>query len=200
MTSPNLTVRTYQASYSATWSETQTRISAAQLRSLAVHPHSQNSIRELSWDAFQRQCPAEATRPPTATVVAQIAEGHAWRIARVRIGQAAFRQQLIDRYGTACAMTGPCPAGALEAAHLYSYASSGRHQNGGGFLLRRDLHRLFDSGEIAVKADTGTIDLTRELRTFDSYSQLQGSVLLVDLSTRQRDWLTVHWRQFRSQS
>lgn len=70
---------------------------------------------------------------------------------RVRVGQAEFRLRLLARYGNVCAFSGPSPTAALEAAHLYSYAAEGRHHDDGGFLLRRDLHRLFDLGLLAVE-------------------------------------------------
>ena len=78
------------------------------------------------------------------------ANGHRQTLTRVRIGQAAFRKQLLDQFGEVCALTGPCPAEVLEAGHLYSYSKLGRHHKHGGLLLRRDVHALFDRGRLAV--------------------------------------------------
>ena len=64
---------------------------------------------------------------------------------------------------------GPAPAEVLEACHLYSYAEIGRHDIEGGLLLRRDLHRLFDQGLLAVTPD-GTIDVGESLKPYDLYS------------------------------
>lgn len=61
----------------------------------------------------------------------------------------------------------------LEAAHLYRYADSGRHHDDGGFLLRRDVHRLFDLGHIAVDPRTMRIDIGDDLLPFDDYARLQ---------------------------
>lgn len=125
-----------------------------------------------------------------------IAGGHAVRQVSVRIGQPAFRAELVRKYGLVCAFTGPAPAEALEACHLYSYAEVGRHRADGGLLLRRDLHRLFDQGLLAVRAD-GTVDVCDALKGYELYAALHGESLQVSITSRQRAWLAAHWAEFR---
>jgi hypothetical protein len=121
--------------------------------------------------------------------------GHREALVRARIGQASFRQMLLDRYGEQCAFTGPTPLAALEAAHLYRYADLGRHDDHGGLLLRRDLHRLFDLGYIAVDSRS-TISVDRQLRPYPLYAELHGKPLKVATSARQRAWLAEHWHMY----
>nr|WP_231707905.1 HNH endonuclease [Arthrobacter caoxuetaonis] len=123
--------------------------------------------------------------------------GHTSALVRVRKGQTLFRKSLIDRYGTICAFTGRCPLEVLEAAHLYSYASVGEHHEHGGLLLRRDLHRLFDRGKLAVHPRSLVIDIAVELHSYPLYQQLHGTKLQVSVNASQREWLGEHWKQHR---
>jgi predicted restriction endonuclease len=133
---------------------------------------------------------------PTITHSQIIASGHTTRQVSVRIGQPAFRAELVRKYGAVCAFSGPAPAEALEACHLYSYAEVGRHDIEGGLLLRRDLHRLFDQGLLAITAD-GTIDVGDSLQPYDLYFTLHGQQLKVGTTVRQREWLALHWDEWR---
>ena len=122
----------------------------------------------------------------------QILGGHGERVVRVRMGQAAFRSKLLASYGPVCAFTGPTPPAALEAAHLYSYAKIGVHHDQGGLLIRRDLHRLFDAGLLAVNPETVRVDVSPELGIYKSYTLLHDDELRVELTSRQREWLAAH--------
>jgi predicted restriction endonuclease len=117
----------------------------------------------------------------------------------VRIGQPVFRAHLIKKYGSQCAFSGSAPAEVLEACHLYSYAEIGRHDIEGGLLLRRDLHRLFDQGLLAVEAD-GKIDVADPLKSYELYAALHGQRLKVTTTGGQRDWLALHWTEWRSRA
>jgi predicted restriction endonuclease len=87
----------------------------------------------------------------------------------------------------------------LEACHLYSYAEIGRHEADGGLLLRRDLHRLFDRGLLAVTED-GTVDVADSLTPYPLYAALHGQPLLVMPTVRQKAWLAAHWAEWRTGS
>jgi hypothetical protein len=163
-------------------------------------PYSQNSIRRIDWNQFAYAL--EAVAGPVALAPVTIAQeqiiggGHTVRQVSVRIGQPAFRAELMKKHGAVCAFTGPTPAEALEACHLYSYAEIGRHDVQGGLLLRRDLHRLFDQGLLAVAKD-GTIDVADSLKPYELYALLQDRPLNVSTTSRQRDWLAQHWAEWR---
>ena len=90
-------------------------------------------------------------------------------------------------------MTGPAPQAALEAAHLYRYADHARHEAGGGLLLRRDIHTLFDAGLITV--DNGTVRIHPSLGDFPAYRILDGSALLCRTGPAEDRWLAAHHRQ-----
>lgn len=103
-----------------------------------------------------------------------------------REGQPGFRKALDDAYGR-CAITQTTTPSVLEAAHIRAY--KGIHTNliTNGMLLRRDIHRLFDSHRITVviesdnyivRADPGLQD--------EEYRKLDGKRLRVPQLERDR--------------
>lgn len=193
-------VRTYRTDHAAGWVDLVGALSGAELRQLCVKPRSQLSIRPLDWERFvgavRTSCPDLPLTAATA-VADRIRHGHTEATVRVRIGQSDFRRHLLAKYGNVCAFSGPSPSAALEAAHLYSYAAEGKHHDDGGFLLRRDLHRLFDLGLIARAPSSGRLELTEELHKYPDYLPLQGSELHIPVSPVHQRFLDRHWRQHR---
>jgi hypothetical protein len=131
-----------------------------------------------------------------STVAGGHREAHVW----VRIRQGAFRRGLLVATGPVCAFTGRAPSEALEAAHLYSYARLGEHREYGGLLMRRDLHRLFDLGFLAVNPRTLAIDVAASLDDYPAYTALRGRQLAVSPKKRQIGWLREHWGEHRTES
>ncbi len=82
-----------------------------------------------------------------------IGGGHRIVLGKVRIGQQRFREEMLARFGSNCAICGPLPPAALEAAHLYRFADQPQHRLDGGLLLRRDLHALFDRYLLLIDPD-----------------------------------------------
>ena len=199
-------VKTYTSRHDAAWFDLSGVISGAELRLMSIKgnkapaPKSQLAIRALDWNLLAQTLHERGHGKAVAQIETRgpsIPGGHAIRKVRVRRGQGQFRNKLREKYGDACAMTGPSPKATLEAAHLYSYAKIGEHHDHGGLLLRRDIHSLFDRGDIAVHPGTGVLSVTEELLVFPTYAALQGQRIQVDLASAQRDWLKAHWKQHR---
>jgi HNH endonuclease len=72
---------------------------------------------------------------------------------RPRLGQGTFRALITDTYERRCAVTGEKALPVLDAAHIRSVKTGGRHLVENGLLLRSDVHRLFDSGYVTVTPD-----------------------------------------------
>ncbi|MEU5420760.1 HNH endonuclease signature motif containing protein [Streptomyces sp. NPDC020667] len=194
-------VTAYRSSHAAAWVDMPGILDGRTLRQLCDSPGSQLSMRPMHWEVLREAI--ARTGAPTTVQIADTAHraihgGHRQAVVRARVGQAAFRRQLLETLGEVCAFTGPAPAAALEAAHLYSYATSGEHHSEGGLLLRRDIHRLFDLGLIAVNPATLTADVAGRLRPFPVYAALHGSSLTVPLKARHRTWLEAHWAFHRT--
>lgn len=196
-------VTTYRSRHDAAWVDLDGVFTGAELRQLCVSPKAQLSIRPLRWDAFTAALVGKGQQAP-GTEVAQVEDraaslkgGHVEVRARARLGQGDFRKRLLSRYGNTCAITGQAPAEVLEAAHLYSYAEVGQHDEHGGLLLRRDIHRLFDRGALAVDPESLVVSVDESLSAYREYARLEGEGLQVETSASQRKWLARHWQQHR---
>ncbi|WP_328735454.1 HNH endonuclease [Streptomyces bobili] len=196
-------VTTYRSRHGRTWIDGRGLLSGAQLRALCDSPNSQLSMRPARWEKLrdallateQADAVADLSKPYKRVV---IPGGHRFAKVRARVGQAAFRAALLRDQGEVCAISGPAPADVLEAAHLYSYAESGEHHDFGGLLLRRDLHRLFDNGRIAVDPETDLLDTDPGLDAYPAYAELHGKPLAFSLRSEHRVWLAAHWNTHRA--
>lgn len=193
-------VMTYRSIHDAGWVDLEGRLDGATLRSLCHSPKSVHSIRRLNWDRFAAAIGEVSNRTELGRLVRRsgITGGHVRVTVRVRKGQRSFRRRLLEEQGAVCAFTGSMPEPVLEAGHLYSYADVGEHHDHGGLLLRRDVHRLFDNGDLAIDPGTGKISISERLMPYSVYASLMDARLRVPVSQRQRAWLHVHWETHRS--
>ncbi|MFD7301144.1 HNH endonuclease [Streptomyces pharetrae] len=193
-------VVTYRSRHAAAWVDMPGVLTGDEVRGLCDKPKTQHSIRSMRWEKLRDAI--AATGAPTTIDIADSAQraisgGHKRVTVRARVGQAAFRLQLLKAQGETCAFTGPQPAAVLEAAHLYSYAATGEHHDSGGLLLRRDIHRLFDLGLIAVHPKTTTLDVAARLAGYPLYAALHGVEPTVRIRPKHRPWLIAHWALHR---
>ena len=197
------TVTEYRSRHDAAWTSLENLLSGADLRLLCTSPKSQLSMRSLRWDAFQEAIAAKGAARAIERVAHRapdfaLPQGQHWETVRVRRGQRQFREHLLNAQGERCAFTGEAPARVLEAGHLYSYAELGVHHEHGGLLLRRDIHRLFDDGWLAVDPETLKVDVVDELAAFPQYASLQERRLQTRPLRPQIEWLARHWAEHRA--
>ena len=187
-------VITYRSNHAESWIDLEGILDGPTLRSLCVSPKNQNSFRPLRVNDFRQAISAKTPGDVlhiVDSVSNQIAGGHKTQVVRVRLGQAAFRSKLLAEYKEVCAFSGPVPAAALDACHLYRYADVGVHEDQGGLLLRKDLHHLFDAGLITVDPN-GRLALHAKIASFPAYAPLHQSVIQVSPTNKQRRWLAEH--------
>lgn len=198
--SKRVEVTEYTSHHGNAWVDLSGLVPGGVLRSVCASPKSQLSLRPLDWEKFKAAV-AAAGGPELLTVVEAASKmavgGHTTANVRVRLGQSAFRKSLLDSMGPICIFTGECPPAVLEAAHLYSFAKVGEHHEHGGFLMRRDLHRLFDLGLLAVQPKTLTVDVSNTLAGFPPYSGLAGQPLRFKVKEAQIQWIREHWQEHR---
>ncbi len=84
-------------------------------------------------------------------------------LAKVRLGQAAFRVLVTDAYERKCAISAEKTLPVLEAVHIKAYAESGPHLISNALLLRSDLHKLFDSGYLTITKDL-RVEVSRRIK------------------------------------
>lgn len=201
----------YKARYDAAWTSMDGILGERELRSLAVHTGDINAMRPLNWLAFQQSLiekqlgravdrvtsRVDLVWQPASGAGVDAPQGFTTALVRVRKGQRQFREKLLTAQGSVCAFTGAAPERVLEAGHLYSYAQLGTHFEHGGLMLRRDVHRLFDDGMLAVEPSRLRIDVAPDLATYHQYAPLHGQPLRLELRSEQVDWLGKHWDEHR---
>ena len=194
-------ITVYRSRHDAAWVDAQGVLIGRELRAICDAPGSQHSIRALRWRAFVAALSARGFSADAASDVDERASsahgGHRSVRTRVRTGQGRFRQTTLRRYGEVCAFTGRTPAAALDAAHLYSYAAVGSHLDRGGLMVRKDIHRLFDNGDLAINPEGLTIDVRGPVDGYPLYGQLHGRPLEITLRGKQIEWIREHWAQHR---
>lgn len=129
---------------------------------------------------FARIAP-EVSRQSLELGVAERPVGRQY-LATARLGQGAFRVQVLDAYQRRCAATGAKALPTLQAAHIRPYADSGPNRTHNGILLRADLHALFDHGYLTVTPELKIEVSPRIKQDFDNgreYYPLHGKRLLV---------------------
>ena len=189
-------VSTYRSIHESSWIDLNGELTGGELRSLCYQPKSQHAIREFNWSEFQLAIREDLQRSVARIITLSskpIIGGHVTRLVRVRRGQREFRKQLVQRYGETCAFSGTAPSDALDAAHLYSYAKAGKHDDMGGLLLRKDLHRLFDLGKIAIEPKSLRIHIDESLSTYPGYQALDGNRIAVEVTPKTKKWISQHW-------
>jgi hypothetical protein len=93
-----------------------------------------------------------------------------------RQGQRKFRADLLEAYGSKCAMTGCGVVDVLEAAHINPYLGKATNIVSNGLLLRADVHTLFDLNLVGVDTGMMRICISPSLQG-SSYKRLHGRPL-----------------------
>lgn len=194
----DIEVKTYKSYHGDFWQNLNGEMNADQLRSVCIQPRSQFSIRPLNWREFKQNLAQEFEHNlQTVDDIENDKSGRKISKTFVRVGQRKFRKQLLKTYGNVCAFSGLNHSSGLDAAHLYSYATLEMHDYYGGLLLRKDLHRLFDLGMIAINPENLCLHLSPSLRKIPQYSEMHGSCLKVNIQDKTLQWLKVHWQEHK---
>jgi len=186
-----LEVQVFTANYSRTFRLTDRPFPVKALDTAYIGRFQQHAIRRL--DVAQLR-PVLETHLVTGTPWwgthvredERIPGGHGAGLSKTRVGQQRFREAMLNRFGEACAFTGPQHPGALEAAHLYLYSQNPEHDVRGGLLLQSDLHALFDRWLITIDPDTWSIQIAPELKQYPGLTALDGQPLLLPEELRPR--------------
>jgi hypothetical protein len=93
---------------------------------------------------------------------------------RARDGQQQFRQRLVTAYGGTCVVSECSVLAAIQAAHIRPFEGPATHHVTNGFLLRADLHALFDAHLLGIKPDTLEVHFHPEIVESGEYKELDG--------------------------
>ncbi|HBD9578872.1 TPA: hypothetical protein KLE27_004598, partial [Shigella sonnei] len=108
-------VTTYRSDHAGGWVDLRGRLSGKQLHGLCIDTNPQHSLRRMRWQEFLRELGEDLSSAPWRPLertADRMAGGHLERTVRVRIGQAQFRQDLLQQIPQemkepVCAFTGP---------------------------------------------------------------------------------------------
>ena len=110
-----------------------------------------------------------ALHPAVANYVRQILKE-----LRARDGQQQFRQRLVTAYGGTCVVSECSVLAAVQAAHIQPFEGPTTHHVTNGFLLRADLHALFDSHLLGIEPDTLRVHFHPEIVESGDYREFDG--------------------------
>lgn len=122
------------------------------------------------------------------------AESYYLQLARP--AQAKFRSAVCAAYGGKCAVSGIGVLSALEAAHVEPFRSGGVDHISNGVLLRADLHRLFDFGQLAFEPVGGRLIARFSAVCGDDYRELAGIALAIPPEGPQASSFAERWKNF----
>lgn len=80
-----------------------------------------------------------------------------------REGASKFRKEVLENYGSKCAISGISVVDAIQAAHIRPYNGPETNHPANGIALRSDIHRLFDLGKIRINPGDLRIHLHPEI-------------------------------------
>ncbi len=93
---------------------------------------------------------------------------------RARDGQQQFRQRLVTAYGGVCVVSECSVLAAVQAAHIRPFEGPATHHVTNGFLLRADLHALFDAHLLGIEPDTLEVHFHPGIVESGDYTELDG--------------------------
>jgi len=191
-------VTTYTAQYGPGWKNLNGLVGRDILKAMWVGTEqNQHALRRLKPGAFEKLLKDHSLENHFNLIdQAQkaIKGGIEYKVAKQRIGQGAFRRELLRKYGVTCAISGPAPTKAIHACHLYSYSAvGGDHEEEGGLLIRADLHALFDADLLNIDPKSETVVLDRYLEQFPEYWRFNSNPLTISLTSKQKRWLKLRW-------
>ncbi len=182
-------VTEYTAMYGSSWQALDGAITYGELEPL-LDGVAQNAIRPCRVDGLMKLLDRISVSAPEDLAVLAVGKstrsslisgGHGEAIVRIRKGQSKFRRALLQRYGLVCAVTGPCPAEILKAAHIRPFAEHGTHELKDGILLRADIHQLFDAGRVTIDPENLVLVMHPGLDRYPHYRELRGTRSFPDL-------------------
>lgn len=150
-----------------------------------------NEIMEIL-NASQKTADNYELMKNSSTIVAvQNMERKTYNRSHSRPLQAQFRQELLS-VSDRCLVTRVRMLGLLEAAHIKPHKYNGPEQKDNGILLRKDIHYLFDSGNLRIDVN-GNVFISR--LTLEDYGRTLPERIEIP-SYVNREYLRWRWENY----
>ena len=121
-----------------------------------------------------------------------------YQFNKKRIGQIEFKQELIDRYGKKCMLTG---CNTFDACHIVPFSDSENMDPDNGLLLNPTHHKMFDNYEWSINPNTLQIEINySKADQTDLFSQIIDNKKLKQLRQYQGviKYLNSHYDKFKT--
>lgn len=158
----------------------------------------------IEWDGPQSKAAAAMLRD-RFDIIHSLAEVEEDRLERqresvlrwARPGQGRFRAALLELYDSKCVISGCDVLEAIDASHIIGVAVAGGEKLENGWIIRADLHRLFDEWLMSVDPVKGTVHFAKDC--LDSYPELEGRTISLPKGGVTLDGFRRHWNEFQSE-
>ncbi len=98
------------------------------------------------------------------------------KLVTYRQGQPKFRSGLMRNYDSKCCITGCEVLDVLEACHIYPYMGPKTNHLSNGFILRSDLHMLYDKGLLCID-ENYKVKISGRWRNDPMYNIYHGKII-----------------------
>ncbi|USU03881.1 HNH endonuclease [Sphingomonadaceae bacterium OTU29LAMAA1] len=107
-----------------------------------------------------------------------------------------YRTDVLDLYGSTCAVSGCTVLDAIDAAHVLGVGKHGEDKAENGIVFRADLHRLFDAEppQMAIDPRSMTVHFSRECT--GHFSAYEGREVKIPQGGPPSKAFSSHWKTF----
>lgn len=157
----------------------------------------------IKWDGPQSRVVANALHG-SFDILHSVAEVEQERLDRQRESierwkrDGKFRAALLDLFDSTCAISGCKVLDAIDASHIIGVADDGDDAVSNGWIIRADLHRLFDVWLMSIDPTDGRVHISSDC--MDSYEEFDGRTVALPKGAASLSDFAVHWAEFQKRN
>lgn len=158
---------------------------------------------KIKWDGPQSRAVADELRG-SFTILHSVVAVEQERLDRQRESverwrrDGKFRTALLDLFDSTCAISGCKVLDAIDASHILGVADEGDDDVTNGWIIRTDLHRLFDVWLMSVDPATGRVHISPDC--MDSYAEFDGRTVTLPEGAASLPAFEIHWKEFQKRN
>lgn len=155
------------------------------------------------WDGPQSSVVADELRG-TFTIRHSVVEVEQERLDRQRVSverwkrDGKFRTALLNLFDSTCVISGCKVLDAIDASHICSVADKGEDHVTNGWIIRTDLHRLFDEALLSIDPSDGRVHISPDC--MDSYEDYHGKTIALPKGAASLSDFATHWSEFQKRN
>ncbi len=107
-----------------------------------------------------------------------------------------YRADVLDIYGSTCAISGCTVLDAIDAAHILGVGKHGEDKAENGIVFRADLHRLFDAKPPQMAIDPRSMTVHFSSECTGHFSAYEGRVVKIPQGGPPSKAFASHWKTY----